>query len=127
MFLYWEHITLYQELSDRVISECKHLIDWDIFSERKVLSEEFIDKYEDNLTWELISVYQKMSDEFLIKHKEKINWIWYFTDIKASYEITKKFITKTHSRSTDHFNSSGLTQIQKNEINKLLSLKHMFN
>jgi hypothetical protein len=126
LYINWDHVTLCQELTERVISECEYLIDWDILCERKVLSEEFIEKHSDNLTWEMISAYQNLSDEFLIKHKEKINWIWYFTDKQASYEITKKFITKTHSRSTDHFNSSGLTQIQKNEINKLLNLKYMF-
>ena len=127
LYLIWDHVTLYQELTERVISECKDLIEWDILCERKVLSEEFIEKNSNELTWGMISGYQKMSDEFLIKHKDKINWIWYFTDRQASYEITKKFITKTNSRSTDHFNSSGLTQIQKNEINKMLELKHMFN
>ena len=126
MFLFWSNITLYSKLTNKILLECQHFIDWDILSESKDLSEEFIEEYADKLTWQLLSVFQKMSDEFLIKHKDKMIWVWYFKHQVASYPIVKKFITRTHFENVDQFNATGLTEIQKIEIDRLLKLKYMF-
>jgi hypothetical protein len=124
--VYWELISKHQTLSEDFIREFKDRVQWRFVSEYQILSENFIREFEDKVNWCRISEDQKLSNNFLIEFKERIFWLNYFYFQEADYVIVKSFILRTNYTNTKEFASTHLNDIQKGNINKMLSLKNLF-
>jgi hypothetical protein len=83
------YISMYQKLSDVFIEKHKDKVDWIRISMCQKLSEPFIEKYADKVEWYYISEYQKLSKPFIEKHKDKItlsdnSWLYKSGDYKLN-------------------------------------------
>jgi hypothetical protein len=85
--LYWNHISMYQKLSESFITEFKDNLDWDCISYYQNLSESFISEHKDNFEWSFISYNQKLSESFISEHKDKVYWdcISYYQKLSESF------------------------------------------
>ena len=89
-------------------------------------NDEFIHEFFDKLDWSMISKVHKLSDELILKYNHLIEWDHYFLNNAVELPIIKKFITKTTFRYTHDFETSHLTSLQKQDIQRLLDFKYMF-
>ena len=124
--LQWFVVSQNQNLSEEFIRKYKDKVAWDYISYHQKLSENFIREFQDRVEWYSITKVQHLSDNFIIEFREKINFELYFIYQEASFLIMKKFILKTSHRNTKEFKTSHLTDIQRKEIEKILSLKYTF-
>jgi hypothetical protein len=114
------------KLSEEFIREFQDKVDWVRISKSQKLSESFICEFKDKVDWMYISGYQTLSDDFLNKYKKNIDWEFYFYQNAANYLILKRFISKTTYRHIVQFNTELLSESQKKDIKKILSIKNMF-
>jgi hypothetical protein len=122
----WEKVTDYKALSEDFIREFQEFVDfYSLYNNN--LSEGFIREFQDRLNWIDITENQNLSDDFIIEFKNKVDWYRLFSYRKASFPIIKQFILKSKFRNIDDFKSSHLTVLQRQEIQKILDLKYMFN
>jgi hypothetical protein len=90
--LYWNHISMYQKLSESFITEFKDKVDWTCISYYQKLSESFITEHKDYVDWNYISYNQKLSESFISEHKDKVYWdcISYYQKLSESFIIEFK-------------------------------------
>jgi hypothetical protein len=100
--------------------------DWFKISRSGNLSEKFIREFKDNIHWGNLCINQKLSDDFLIEFQEMINWTEYFMFNDSSFTIMKKFITKAIIDCDYHFRLSHFNENQRNEIQRIIKLKNIF-
>ena len=124
--VFWDYISKHQNLSENFIIEFEGYVFWDYICKYQKLSEGFIREHQDKVDWDNISCYQKLPDDFLLEFNKMINWHCYFSTQVASYLIMRKFILKSYCDNIEHINNSKLNNAQKQEIDKLLSLKYIF-
>jgi hypothetical protein len=122
----WSQISFHQVISEDFICEFQDEVDWMEISFSQVLSEDFIKKFSGKVNWTEISSHQIMSSDFIFKNSNKINFAVYFNYQKANFDIIKKYIHKTTHKDIQDFKSKHLTEVQKQEIQKILDLKYLF-
>jgi hypothetical protein len=122
----WVTISEYQKLSQNFIREFQDKVDWEWVSENQTLDEEFIREFRDKVHWGYISSVYHFTDEFLLEFKNEIWWNLYLSHQEAPFSIIKKFMLKTKIKDISNIKSNHLNQVQKVEIEKLLSFKSLF-
>ena len=127
-YLNWAYISSFQKLSEDFIREFQDKVKWYRISADQQLSESFIREFQDRVSWLSVSTDQHLSDTFLLEFQHKILWKWYFGSRKSTFSIMKQFICKTDYKSVlDDFKISHLSEPQQQEIERLLTFKHVFS
>jgi hypothetical protein len=99
---------------------------WVTISTLPNLKEAFIREFADNLDWFYICNYIKLSDELLIELNDYILWNIYLENFSVNFNVLKKFILKTKIRSTNEIRTTLLTNIEIQEIQRLLDFRNLF-
>jgi hypothetical protein len=115
-------------ISLEFIREFQEQVKWYNICQCQVLTEDFIREFQDRVFWDYISTNQKVSDEFLLEFNNKIHWNWYFKVRKISFWLIKKLIFKGKLKKIDYneLNIKHLTENQKMDIYKMLTMKQIF-
>ena len=121
----WSSISK-SRLTEDFIREFQNQVDWVYISSYQRLSEDFIREFEHKVDWVRISIHQILSDEFILEFRDSMDWDRYLFYQEASFSIIKKFIFKTEYAHIDKIKHSHLSDVQKQEIEKMLALKYMF-
>lgn len=122
----WELVCQYQKLSEELIREFQSKVDWYYVSSCHQLSENFIREFKDEVEWHSISEIQVLSDNFVKELSDEIYWEVYFQSREASFDIIKKYITKTTFKTTDEIKTVHLNKVQIREIQRILGIKYLF-
>jgi hypothetical protein len=122
----WYNISTYHNLSEEFIKEFKDKVFWKSISKNQILSESFIREFENRVSWIEISRRFVFSFDFLNEFKEKIIWDKYLETHKIEFTTMKRFISKSGYTNINQFNTTHLTEYQKNEIKKIINLKNIF-
>jgi hypothetical protein len=99
---------------------------WPFISKVPNLGELFIREFANKLDWNNVSSIQSFSNDFLLEFGSSIVWDNYFLYNSVDYLIIKKFLPKTKFHLLNDFESSHLTDVQKQEIQRLLNVKNLF-
>ena len=115
-------------ISLEFIREFQDKVKWYNICQYQILTEDFIREFQDRMFWDYISTNQDVSDEFLLEFKDNIHWSWYFKDRKISFWLIKNLILKRKLKKIDYneLNIKHLTDIQKMDIQKMLTMKQIF-
>ena len=124
--IHWDIVSEYQSFSIDFTLDFKEKIDWFSFSLNENITEEIIQKFTDYVEWEEVSKRQNLTNLFVTENKDKVHWNRYFVYQKADFEMYKKFITKTTYKKVEEFKNAHLSRLQKQEIQKILDLKYLF-
>lgn len=99
---------------------------WSRISSHRKMNDEFIREFADNLNWGDICSTKRLSDEILLEFGERIPWNIYLRHFSVPFNILKKFITKSSIRSLDYVATYTLSDLEKEEIQRVLDFKYMF-
>ena len=99
---------------------------WPTISASSRLNEVFICEFANKLDWLVVSRCQPMSNGLIHKFKDRIDWRVYFTYNMADFSIMKQFVFKSNLCSIEQLKTSHLSDVEKQEIQRLLELKFMF-
>lgn len=90
--LYWPTLCKFQNLSEQLIEQNLHKVDWiGISYNTSNLSKKFLDKYVDKLYWNIIIRRNDLSQEFLREYKDKIDWKHAATNQCAQNDNKEKY------------------------------------
>jgi hypothetical protein len=90
----WVHVSSYQKLSERFISDFRDKVYWGCISQHQKLSEEFIRKNSFYVHWEYISRDQKLSEAFIREFYDKVYWPY----IEEYQKLSEGFIRENSNK-----------------------------
>ena len=70
----WRHVCMSTKISEDLICEHSHLMDWAVVSKYQTLSLLFIRYFKDKLDWQIMSRYQKLDECMINDYIDEVDW-----------------------------------------------------